>query len=273
MRFLRAIIIMLITGLASGCDKKRLPPPLPEPPPVTTEQKAGFPGPYMNVYLFALQSDYDHFLKIYRNGVAFAAFSDPEKKLMANFDRREGNFTRLSDFQMPNVSAGEVSFNHYQLSKMESASDVFYIQYLEIEIPMADAYWKTSGNRSFPALNHKVDRRFPVLNPQWTKQARFINPKKGLTLITDSIVSNYDSLSVLLKWDNGFPGSPGIRSVTGREKEISFSPSVLSKFRNYSTLTMQVMAYNFSSQVIENKTHAYELAIRAETSVPIDTLQ
>ena len=65
----------------------------------------------------------------------------------------------------------------------------------------------------------------------------------------------------------------GVKIVEVPGKIIEFSPAEIAKLKFHSSIAIQLTAYNYASQVIQSKSHVFELVIQTEFFIPVDTLK
>jgi hypothetical protein len=258
----RLILAVFFVVMLLSCIKKEVELP-PEEAPVTTTIKSGIETTEIHGFFLASLGYYNSNTDLYSARLIFACFNDPAKRLMLTFDRRHNTITSLV---RPNVSVGNVSFSGHPLQELQGGNTVSYLGHSNIMQIPDDPQWKIQGNATFAARVQVVERRFPYLLLPG-HQLR-VNPLKGFTFRFKGMFENCDSVGIEI---NNYPEK--VYKVAARSADsITFFPGELAFMKNQEEVAVFIWVTNLSSQTVDNKKFVYELMIREQKVLVVDTL-
>lgn len=268
MKNLRLIIIIVSSFLS--CKKDKTKDKSVQEDTTTTELKSGLPSDYRNIngYLYACYKKTTGYP--YNNVYYFAAFGDPTRNLIINFNH-------YNDVLMPppsgtintaqgNISVGTVSFaNQYSLYQQYSGYNVltYGMSISDYNSSMPNPSWKIGGNGSFKAFDVNITRGFPNVYVTYPSTTPTLNWSQGFQFNNVS-ASNYDSLTIIIGYYSSYSLYAKKTFVAG--EPLSFSGNDLQMFSTSvgDQLPTVYYAYNYSNITLSGKKYVFELARKIE---------
>lgn len=260
----------------AGCKKTSTSTTDPATTPVTTDLADGLPKDVQSIngYFYANYTA-SNFGSTSING--YCVLHDEPTDLMPNFSHYTDQQIFSGTSNLGNIQVGNISFNNITLFESNNGvNSVFYTFNNSggssgSNSGPSTAIWKTDGNGSFKALNLNIPRGFPRINASSGTPGTLVTftmsaTNASSTLDLSSVVSNYDSLVVMLGSQfssysiKKFLKSPA-NSVTFTKAEILSNGSSASQ--------IQIMAYNYSNKMVQNRLYVFELSSKLSTYVYI----
>jgi len=255
---LKTIFIIAIFSFLfiSACKKEEITT-VEKEPLITGEMINGLPGDQKKIsgYLHAsISKGSYYYLYLY------AAFSEPASSLLTSYNHYSNNYWSISSkAAFGNIDVGEVSFNNnYILNSAPSKPTFLYHYNSPIMLPYPAPIWSTEGNKSFGAINLTIERGFPLMNLNPDSVA--LISMSGFTLDPKNIISNYDSLIVLI--DDNLGSTPALRKNIGAiNTPIVFSAEDFKNFWQGTTSgSIMIYAFNYSNKIVDNRMYVFELS-------------
>jgi hypothetical protein len=178
----------------------------------------------------------------------YAAFNEPARNLVKNFDRYWWDYTRA----VGNVSVGDLYVNEQLILPSGSGTNIYYNASLSDVVPFS-VKWKTSGNGAFRPLNQLISRGFPKSNVE-TLNNMVVKKSAGLVINARTYFFNYDSLVIFLR--DG-PSLQITKRFTAKDTLIFFSPAEL---KDCTQPQLSFYTYNYSYRFLDGKKLLFELS-------------
>lgn len=193
----------------------------------------------------------------------YATFCNPEKQL-------RGSLNQLLNITSGFFAAGNLHYkyvlfsNNIPLTATTLSSQVYYSASKTLqEAPEFFARWTLKESTESEAKELWVDRGFPKLVKEIKPDT--IRLKSGLTISSDSTLTNYDTLYVEIS-DKVKSSGVVLKKFTGAEN-IWLSPADLLPLSANTGASIKIIAFNSSQMDINGKKVLYELSSRLVGSV------
>jgi hypothetical protein len=270
---LGTILILLVLFPFANCCKKEINTPDDESI-ITTTQVKGLPANHkkINGYFFAMYWDNKGDSNYFRSANIVAAFADPTSDILGNFNHYNGWIDRPMN-KFANIDYHGVFINGFKLDSELVDGNFFYQRRIDGGNfnSKAKAHLNTGGNRSFPPLDLFVERGFPTLTSRKVDSLT-INIMNDFPFNYRDFISNIDSVAFSIRC------GPFLSLMIKKQtSEISplilFGSHELQFLKPYPTAVVAIEAFNYSSHTVANKQFIYELAVRIDREVRIDTIK